>query len=74
MASEQVIVNETIAKAVAEASRAATHAMAAVMAERPQSTAGPKIGGHAMKQPSFNWEVDDKCSKLKNFWLKLVIY
>ena len=50
-----MIANEAIAKAVAEATRAAIQAMAAAMAERPQSMAGPKIGGPAMKQPSFNW-------------------
>ena len=41
MASEQVIVSEAIAKAVAEATRVAIQAMAAAAAERPQCTAGP---------------------------------
>ena len=49
MASEQVI-----AKAVTEATRTAMQAIAAAVAERPPSVAGPKIGGPAMKQPSFN--------------------
>ena len=64
MASEQVIENEAIAKAVVEASRAEIQAMAAATAERPQSKAGPKIGGPSMKQSSFNWEADDKYSEL----------
>ena len=55
MASDQVIANEAVAKTVAEAIRSAIQAMAAAMAERPQSVAGPKISGPAMKQPSFNW-------------------
>ena len=71
MASEQVIANEAKAKAVAEATIAAIQVMPTAMAERPQSTAGPKIGGPAMKQPSFNWEADDKYSELKNFRLEV---
>ena len=70
MASEQAITKSVIAKPVIEATRAAIQTMAAAMAERPQSVAGPKIGGPAMKQPSFNWEADDKYSKLKTFRLE----
>ena len=33
--------------------------------------AGSKIGRPAMKQPSFNWEADDKYSKLKTFRLEV---
>ena len=60
MAREQVIANEAIAKAVTEATRTAIQAMAAALAQMPQSAAGPKIGQPAMKQPSFNWEAYDK--------------
>ena len=60
MASEQVTMNETIAKAVAEAIRAAIQAMAATTADRPQR------GGPAMKQPTFNWETEDKYSKIRH--------
>ena len=66
MASEQVMANEATAKAVAEATTAAIQAMAAAVAERPQSIAGPKLGRPAMKQPSSNWEADDKYSELKH--------
>ena len=59
MASEQVIANEAIAKAVAEATTATIKVMAAAVAERPQSVAGDKISGPTMKQPSFNWEADN---------------
>ena len=69
MASEQAMANEVIGRAVAEVTRAAIQAMAAAMAERPQSMAGPKIGRPAMKQPTFNWEADDKYNYLKTFRL-----
>ena len=49
MASEKVIANEAIAKAVAEVTREAIQAMGAATPEKPQSVAGPKIGGPAMK-------------------------
>ena len=71
MASEQAIANDVIAKAVAEVTRVAIQAMTAATAERPQSLAGPKIGRPAMKQPTFNWEADDKYSKLKTFSLEV---
>ena len=60
MANEQAIANEAIAMAVAEATRTAIQALAATTTERPQSTVGPEIGTPSMKQPSFNWEADDK--------------
>ena len=55
MASEQVIACEVIAKAVVEATRVPVQAVTAAVAEKPQSMAGPKIGGPAMKQPTFSW-------------------
>ena len=70
MASEQVIVSEAITKAVAEATRVAIQAVAVAAAERPQSMAGPKIGRPAMKQLTFNWEVEDKYRELKTFRLR----
>ena len=71
MAREQVIASEVIAKAVAEATRAAIQPMAVAVAERPQSMAGPKIGGPDMKQPTFNWEAENKYSELKTFRLEV---
>ena len=41
------------------------------MAERPQSMAGLKIGGPAIKQPTFNWEAYDKYTKLKTLRLEV---
>ena len=71
MASEQVIANKAIAMTVAEATSAATQAMAAATGEGPQCAAGPKIGRPAMKQLSFNWEADDKYNKLKTLRLEV---
>ena len=45
--------------------------MEAASTEKPQSTTGPKIGRPAMKQPTFNWEADDKYNKLKTFRLEV---
>ena len=69
MASEQAIVNDVIAKAVVELTRVAIQAMAVAATERSQSTAGPKIGGPITKQPTFNWEADNKYNKLKTLRL-----
>ena len=71
MASEEAIANKTIARIVAEVTQAAIQAMAAATAERPQSMAGPMIGGPAMKQLSFKWEVDDKYNEFKNLRLEV---
>ena len=62
MTSEQAIENEAIVKAVARVTmKAAIQAMAAATWQRGHKPpAGPKIGRPAMKQPSFNWEVEDK--------------
>ena len=57
--AEQVM-NEIIAKAVAEATRIAIQTMAEMQAQRIPSTTGPKLGGPTLKQPNFNWEASDK--------------
>ena len=38
--------------------------------ERTQN-AGPKIGRHRMKQPTFNWEGEDKYNEQKYFRLEV---
>ena len=63
MASEQSTMSDTIAKAVAEATRVTLQAMAAAAVDRPQTMVGCKIGGPAMKKPTFYWETEDKYSK-----------
>ena len=40
--------------------------MAVARVERTQN-AGPKLGGPMTKQPTFNWEAENKHSKLQNF-------
>ena len=66
MVTEQIM-SRPVAKAVAETMRAAIQAMAKTAAEWPQGMAGPKTDGPAMKQPTFNWDSEDKYSKLKTF-------
>ena len=66
MKSEQVKVSKAIAKVVVEATRVAIQAIAVAATERPQSAAGPRIGGPAMKQPTFNWEADNRYNGTKN--------
>ena len=70
MASEQVM-NEVIAKTVAEATRVAIQAMAEAQAERMHDISGSKIGGPAMKQLMFDWNAEDKYSELKTFRLEV---
>ena len=71
MAREPTHTREAIAKAVAEATRVAIQAMVATTTERIQCTVEPKLGGPAMKQPSFNVEADGKHSELKYFRIEV---
>ena len=63
MASEQIM-SEAIARAVAEATRIALQTMAEAWAERMHNGSGPKLDSPAMKQPTFDWNMQDK---LKTF-------
>ena len=56
--ADQKVMNEAIAKAVAEATRAVIQTM--VESHQRQEVQGPKLGDLVMKQPQFNWEVADK--------------
>ena len=40
-------------------------------AEQMHDMAGPKIGSLTMKQPMFDWDAEDKYSKLKTFRLEV---
>ena len=64
MASEQTSANEAKVQAVAEATRATIEAMAAARAERTQN-AGPRLGRPVIKQPTFNWEAEDRFNELR---------
>ena len=70
MASEQVM-NEAIARAVAEATRVAIQTMAEAWAERMHDISGPQIGGPTIKQLTFDWNVEDMYNKLKTFRLEV---
>ena len=70
MASEQTNTNETIVHAEVEATRAAIQATAVARAERTQNVE-PRLGRPMMKQPTFNWEAENKYNELKNFRLEV---
>ena len=69
--AEQSIVNETITKAVAEATRAAIQALAKMQVQRMPNTAGPKIDSPTLRQSNFNWESTDKYTEWKAFILEV---
>ena len=66
MASEQTNANKAIAQVVGEATRAATEVMAVTRAERTHNVR-PRLDGPIRKQPTFNWEAEDKYNEIKNF-------
>ena len=47
--------SKAIARAVAEGSRIALQTTVEAQVERKHDGLGPKIGGPAMKQPTFDW-------------------
>ena len=61
MASEQIM-SEAITKALAEATRIALQTMGEAWTERMHDGSGPKLGGPAMKWPTFDWYAQDKYS------------
>ena len=70
MASEQIR-SEAIARAVAEATRIAIQTMVEAWVERTHDGSGPKVGSPTMKQPTFNWNAQDKYNELKTFRLEV---
>ena len=69
MASGQTNTNEAVAQAVTGATKE-IQTMAVAGAERTHN-AGSKQSGPMMKHPTFNWELEDKYNKLKNFTLEV---
>ena len=67
--AEQTVMNEVIAEAVGEATRAAIQTM--VELHQRQEVQGPKLGSPAIKQPQFNWEVANKYTEWKAFMLEV---
>ena len=68
---DQVLMNEAIVKAVAEAMRVAIQTFAETQSQRSKGQQGPKLGSPALKQPQFNWEATDKYAEWKAFILKV---
>ena len=67
--ADQTVMNEAIAKAVAEATRAMIQTM--VESHQRQEVQGPKLGSPVLKQPQFNWEAADKYTEWKAFILEV---
>ena len=63
--------SEPIAKAVAEATKIAIQTMADIQVQQINSQHGPRLGGPALQQPTFNWEATDKYTEWKAFMLKV---
>ena len=61
--------SEVIRKAVAEGTRIVIQTMAEMQAQRIPNAAGPKLAGSTPKQPTFNWEAQDKYTEWKAFIL-----
>ena len=70
MASEQVI-SEAITRAVAEVTRITIQTMLEAWAERMHDISAPRIGVPTIKQPTFDWNAEDKYSELKTFRLEV---
>ena len=69
--ADQSILNEAIMKAVTEVTRVAIKALAETQAQRMPNTTGPKIGGPALRQLSFNWEATEQYTEWKAFILEV---
>ena len=67
--ADQTVMNEAIAKAAEEATRAVIQTM--VESHQRQEVQEPKLGSPVLKQPQFNWEVADKYTEWKAFVLEL---
>ena len=63
--------SEAIARTVAEATRTALQTMVEAWVERMHDGSGPKLGTPAMKQPTFDWDAQDKYSELETFTLEV---
>ena len=61
--ADQTSINDAIAKAAAEATRAAIQTM--VELHQGQEEQRPKVGSLALKQLQFNWDVADKYTEWK---------
>ena len=69
MASAQIM-----SEALAEATRETLQTVAEAWAEKMHSGSGPKVGSPTMRQPTFDWNAQDKYSELKTFCLEVKQY
>ena len=67
--ADQATMNDTITKAVVEATRATIQTM--VESHQGQEDQRSKGGGLALKQPQFNWDMADKYTEWKAFILEV---
>ena len=65
------MMRKAITRAVAEMTRIAIQTIVEAQVERMHDVLGPKIGSSTMKKLSFNWNTEDKYSKLKTFRLEV---
>ena len=63
--------SKAITRAVPEATRIAIQTMEEAQAERTHNASGSKVGGTALKQQTFDWNAQDKYSKLRTFRLEV---
>ena len=69
--ADQLVMNEAITKAVAEATRIMIQTIGETQTQRSEGQQGPKLGSPVLKQPQFNWEAADKYMEWKAFILKV---
>ena len=65
------IMSEAITKAVAEATRITIQTMAEMQAQKKPNAVGPILGSPVLKQPTFDWEAEDKYTEWKVFILEV---
>ena len=59
----QIAMNDTIAKVVAEATWVAIQILSEVHSQRSEGQRGPKLCSPVLKQPQFNWVATYKYTK-----------
>ena len=67
----QALINEAIAKTMAEVTRVVIQTFMETQSQRPEGQQGPKLGGPALKQPQFNWEATHKYTEWEAFILEV---
>ena len=68
---DQLVMNEAIAKVIAEATRVMIQTIVETQSQRSKGKWGPKLGSPALKQSQFNWEAANKYTEWKAFILEV---